>query len=231
MAAFGILAACARVRASSSTSRWRTARCRCWRCRPRNCSRAARPPRRGELVLGGRLLCYRPYPCADGWVSMGALEPKFWAAFCRGVGRPDLVEHQFERPAPRLTLRSRPSSPAAPAPSGRRSTPSTTAASSRCSSSTRRWRTNTCAPAGMVAGALLGNPIPDAATRGDARPWRAHSAVLAAAGLARGDARCERAHDELLRGALGGRPRTARPSARAGRGIRAISTPGRRRRC
>jgi crotonobetainyl-CoA:carnitine CoA-transferase CaiB-like acyl-CoA transferase len=31
------------------------------------------PPRRGELVLGGRLLCYRPYRCADGWVSMGAL--------------------------------------------------------------------------------------------------------------------------------------------------------------
>ena len=55
-------------------------------------------PRRGELVLGGRLLCYRPYPCADGWVSMGALEPKFWAAFCLGVERPDLVEHQFDAP-------------------------------------------------------------------------------------------------------------------------------------
>ena len=38
------------------------------------------------MVLGGRLLCYRPYRCADGWVSMGALEPKFWAAFCHGVG-------------------------------------------------------------------------------------------------------------------------------------------------
>jgi alpha-methylacyl-CoA racemase len=55
-------------------------------------------PRRGELVLGGRLLCYRPYRCADGWVSMGALEPKFWAAFCRGVGREDLIEHQFDAP-------------------------------------------------------------------------------------------------------------------------------------
>jgi crotonobetainyl-CoA:carnitine CoA-transferase CaiB-like acyl-CoA transferase len=55
-------------------------------------------PRRGELVLGGRLLCYRPYRCADGWVSIGALEPKFWAAFCRGVDRPDLVEHQFDPP-------------------------------------------------------------------------------------------------------------------------------------
>jgi crotonobetainyl-CoA:carnitine CoA-transferase CaiB-like acyl-CoA transferase len=29
---------------------------------------------------------------------VGALEPKFWAAFCRGVGRPDLIEHQFDAP-------------------------------------------------------------------------------------------------------------------------------------
>jgi crotonobetainyl-CoA:carnitine CoA-transferase CaiB-like acyl-CoA transferase len=56
------------------------------------------PARRGELTLGGRLLCYRPYRCADGWVSMGALEPKFWAAFCRGTGREDLIAHQFDAP-------------------------------------------------------------------------------------------------------------------------------------
>ena len=58
-------------------------------------------PRRGELVLGGRLLCYRPYECADGWVSLGALEPKFWAAFCMGVGREDLLGNQFDRPGSR----------------------------------------------------------------------------------------------------------------------------------
>ena len=29
------------------------------------------PPRRGDIVLGGRLLCYRPYRCADGWISVG----------------------------------------------------------------------------------------------------------------------------------------------------------------
>jgi crotonobetainyl-CoA:carnitine CoA-transferase CaiB-like acyl-CoA transferase len=56
------------------------------------------PRRRGELVLGGRLLCYRPYRCADGWISLGALEPKFWRAFCAGVGREDLVGHQFDPP-------------------------------------------------------------------------------------------------------------------------------------
>jgi alpha-methylacyl-CoA racemase len=55
-------------------------------------------PRRGELELAGGLPCYRPYACADGWVTLGALEPKFWHAFCRGVGREDLIERQFDPP-------------------------------------------------------------------------------------------------------------------------------------
>jgi alpha-methylacyl-CoA racemase len=55
-------------------------------------------PRRGDLALAGALICYRPYECADGWVSLGALEPKFWQAWCRGVGREELVASQFERP-------------------------------------------------------------------------------------------------------------------------------------
>jgi alpha-methylacyl-CoA racemase len=55
-------------------------------------------PRRGRLPLAGGLICYRPYACRDGWVTLGALEPKFWQAWCRGVGREDLVEKQFEAP-------------------------------------------------------------------------------------------------------------------------------------
>jgi alpha-methylacyl-CoA racemase len=55
-------------------------------------------PRRGDLPLAGALICYRPYECADGWVSLGALEPKFWQAWCRGVGREELVAKQFEHP-------------------------------------------------------------------------------------------------------------------------------------
>ena len=55
-------------------------------------------PRRGDLPLAGALICYRPYECADGWVSLGALEPKFWQAFCRGVDREDLIASQFDRP-------------------------------------------------------------------------------------------------------------------------------------
>ncbi len=53
---------------------------------------------RGDLPLAGALICYRPYECADGWVSLGALEPKFWQAWCRGVGRDELIAKQFERP-------------------------------------------------------------------------------------------------------------------------------------
>jgi alpha-methylacyl-CoA racemase len=56
------------------------------------------PPERGDLELAGRLICYRPYACSDGWVTFGALEPKFWQAWCRGVGREDLIEKQFDRP-------------------------------------------------------------------------------------------------------------------------------------
>ncbi|MGH2853498.1 MAG: CaiB/BaiF CoA transferase family protein [Solirubrobacteraceae bacterium] len=55
-------------------------------------------PHRGGLPLAGSLVCYRPYECADGWVTLGALEPKFWQAWCRGVGREDLIERQFEAP-------------------------------------------------------------------------------------------------------------------------------------
>jgi alpha-methylacyl-CoA racemase len=57
-----------------------------------------RVPRRGGVELAGSLLCYRPYRCSDGWVTLGALEPKFWQAWCRGVGREDLIERQFDPP-------------------------------------------------------------------------------------------------------------------------------------
>ncbi|MEY2442833.1 MAG: alpha-methylacyl-CoA racemase [bacterium] len=64
-----------------------------------NGDEGAEPPRRGRLELAGGLACYRPYACADGgWVALGALEEKFWAAWCRGVGREDLAGEQFAGP-------------------------------------------------------------------------------------------------------------------------------------
>lgn len=44
-------------------------------------------------VLSGRYPNYGLYQTRDGrWLSVGALEPKFWEAFCEGIQRPDLVE-------------------------------------------------------------------------------------------------------------------------------------------
>ena len=49
------------------------------------------PGREDFLLNGGSL--YDFYETKDGeHISLGALEPQFFAAFCEGVGRPDLVE-------------------------------------------------------------------------------------------------------------------------------------------
>ena len=51
---------------------------------------------RGDQRLSGRYPCYRVYECkGGGYYSVGALEPKFWAALCGALRRPDLVEKQL----------------------------------------------------------------------------------------------------------------------------------------
>jgi alpha-methylacyl-CoA racemase len=55
-------------------------------------------PERGNIMLSGGIVCYRPYEAADGWITCGALEPKFWGRFCQAVERSDLIEKQFEKP-------------------------------------------------------------------------------------------------------------------------------------
>jgi len=54
-----------------------------------NFDAAGTPPRRGgELLIGG-VACYGIYRTKDGrFLSVGALEPKFWAAFNTAIGRP-----------------------------------------------------------------------------------------------------------------------------------------------
>jgi len=50
-----------------------------------------------ERLLTGGIACYRIYPTADGrWLTVGALEPKFWQRLCEVVGRPDLADRQFD---------------------------------------------------------------------------------------------------------------------------------------
>jgi alpha-methylacyl-CoA racemase len=43
-------------------------------------------PGPGTLLLNGSTPCYRIYPCKDGHLSLGALEPKFWTNFVTAIG-------------------------------------------------------------------------------------------------------------------------------------------------
>ena len=53
---------------------------------------AAEPQREQELLNGGSL--YDFYETKDGrYISFGGLEPQFFAAFCRIIGREDLIPH------------------------------------------------------------------------------------------------------------------------------------------
>lgn len=52
---------------------------------------------RGRLPLTGRYPCYNVYETQDGqYMTLGALEPKFWAAFCQATGRADLLPHHYD---------------------------------------------------------------------------------------------------------------------------------------
>lgn len=67
-----------------------------WLAMPAASALAGDVRKRGDVDLAGKWVCYVPYEAADGWVSCGALEPKFWKSFCEGVGREDLIAKQFE---------------------------------------------------------------------------------------------------------------------------------------
>ena len=57
----------------------------------------ATPLRRGREPLNGGSACYGVYRAKDGgFVALGALEPKFFQAFCEAAGRPELAERQFD---------------------------------------------------------------------------------------------------------------------------------------
>ncbi len=54
------------------------------------------PFRRGGERLTGGLACYQVYKTKDNkYISMGALEPKFWASILKIIGREDLINKQF----------------------------------------------------------------------------------------------------------------------------------------
>jgi crotonobetainyl-CoA:carnitine CoA-transferase CaiB-like acyl-CoA transferase len=53
-------------------------------------------PAPGDGWLAGALPCSNVYETADGrYVTLAALEPKFWEEFCRRIERPDLIPHHL----------------------------------------------------------------------------------------------------------------------------------------
>lgn len=56
-------------------------------------------PEPTKMMLNGRFPCYGLYKTSDGrYMSLGALESKFWKNFCMAVGREDLLGAQFGGP-------------------------------------------------------------------------------------------------------------------------------------
>lgn len=55
------------------------------------------PPQRQSYRHIGATPCYNIYKTKDNqYISIGALEPKFWATLCRILQREDLIEKQFD---------------------------------------------------------------------------------------------------------------------------------------
>jgi alpha-methylacyl-CoA racemase len=47
------------------------------------------------MMLNGAHPCYHVYRCADGWITVAALEPKFWARLCGLLGVEELRDQAF----------------------------------------------------------------------------------------------------------------------------------------
>lgn len=55
-------------------------------------------PQRGNELLSGGFATYNIYKCKDGgYVSLGAVEHKFWAEFCKKIGKEEYISLQIDR--------------------------------------------------------------------------------------------------------------------------------------
>jgi alpha-methylacyl-CoA racemase len=60
-----------------------------------------KPTGRGRGDLSGGVVCYNVYETKDGaYMTLAALEPKFWVNFCRIVGKDHLFGNQFAQAIP-----------------------------------------------------------------------------------------------------------------------------------
>lgn len=54
-------------------------------------------PAPGHSLLTGRFACYDVYECADGkWLTVAAIEARFWGNLCRALGLDKWIEHQTD---------------------------------------------------------------------------------------------------------------------------------------
>jgi crotonobetainyl-CoA:carnitine CoA-transferase CaiB-like acyl-CoA transferase len=61
--------------------------------------RGLETPAPAAMLLNGRMPCYNVYRTRDDrFMALGAIEFKFWEAFCKAVDRPDLLPHQYGGP-------------------------------------------------------------------------------------------------------------------------------------
>jgi len=59
------------------------------------------PPRPSGERLSGGFVCYQVYRTRDDkFITLGALEPQFWEAFCNAVGRADLIDSAYDQAEP-----------------------------------------------------------------------------------------------------------------------------------
>ena len=69
-----------------------------WQTVPLNAVLSGHPPERRYEVLNGGAACYQVYRTSDArYITLGALEAKFWANFCNALGRPEWIDRQWER--------------------------------------------------------------------------------------------------------------------------------------
>jgi crotonobetainyl-CoA:carnitine CoA-transferase CaiB-like acyl-CoA transferase len=63
-------------------------------------------PVMGDGLLSGGYGFYQIYATKDGkYVSLGAVEEKFFAEFCRKIGRPEFIEQQFDKEPQRQIIK------------------------------------------------------------------------------------------------------------------------------
>ena len=66
--------------------------------------RAGQEPHRGAQILNGGTARYHVYRTSDGkFITLGAVEQKFWAAFCRAVGKDEWIA-RYDDPLPQTAL-------------------------------------------------------------------------------------------------------------------------------